>query len=99
MTINNITKIPYFQDELGSAEMKPSGSTDEHLHQQTRSQVWGMSFCCVLLFLLATAASTKLSDYLAISDYPRLFLLLMFNLLTLAGLIDNIRQHIRLLRN
>lgn len=69
--------------------------------QVTRLQTWAMSFVCSLLCLFALAAATRIPHYLAAPDYARLVGVILFGLLALVGLADNIHTHICLwqLRN
>lgn len=63
-----------------------------------RLQAWAMSFVCGFLTVCAVAAATRIPHYLAVSDYARLTGVVLFGLLVLAGIIDNVRLHICLRR-
>ncbi|MEZ4589517.1 MAG: hypothetical protein R3D55_00010 [Chloroflexota bacterium] len=56
--------------------------------------VWLMSFMVGLLLAMALAAATRLPHYLAAGDVVRLVGTLVFNLVALAGVIDNIHTHV-----
>lgn len=62
--------------------------------QFARLQTWVMSFVCGLLAFLAVAAATRLPHYLATLDYARLVGVILFALLVLAGVVDNVRTHL-----
>ena len=55
-----------------------------------------MSLVCGLLALFALSVATRLPDYLSVSDHGRLSGAILFRLLVAAGLVDNIRTHVRL---
>ena len=59
-----------------------------------RLQAWAMSLVCVLLTLFAVASAIRIPHYLATLDYPRLIGVMLFGLLVLAGLVDNICTHL-----
>lgn len=66
--------------------------------QLTRWQVWAMSFVCGFLVLWAGAAASRLPLYVAAGDYVRLVGAVLFALLVVVGVIDNVRAHICLRR-
>jgi formate/nitrite transporter FocA (FNT family) len=73
-------------------------STQQKTVQLSHIQVWVMSFACGLLLLFAIAAATRIPYYLTTLDYTRLVGTILFGLLALAGLFDNIRTHLCLRR-
>ena len=75
---------------------KKNEPTFEQSVQLARLQAWVMSFVCGLLCLFALAAATRIPHYLAAPDYVRLIGVILFSLLALVGLVDNIHTHIRL---
>lgn len=56
--------------------------------------VWLMSFIVLLLMAMALAAAARLPHYLAIGDAVRLVGTLLFNIIALAGVIDNAHTHV-----
>ncbi|GJM42421.1 MAG: hypothetical protein DHS20C20_27030 [Ardenticatenaceae bacterium] len=67
-----------------------------HVRHFTRLHAWVMTFVCTTLCLFAAAAATRIPLYLETADYGRLIGAILFALLALAGLVDNIRTHIYL---
>lgn len=55
--------------------------------------VWIMSFICLLLLVMAAAAATRLPHYLATADTMRFIGTVLFNILALVGVADNIHTH------
>ncbi|MCA9955881.1 MAG: hypothetical protein KC434_14225 [Anaerolineales bacterium] len=55
--------------------------------------IWVMSFICMGLILLAATAAARLPHYLATGDGVRLIGTVIFNLLALAGVVDNVHTH------
>ena len=78
--------------------VKKNELTFEQSVQLARLQAWVMSFVCGLPCLFALAAATRIPHYLAAPDYVRLIGAILFDLLALIGLIDNIHAHICLWR-
>lgn len=75
------------------------------MNQQTNAQsnstipatalhAWLMTAVCLVLLLLAAAAATRLPHYLATGDVVRLMGTILFDLLALAGLVDNVHTHV-----
>ncbi|MFZ1395689.1 MAG: hypothetical protein WAS33_02270 [Candidatus Promineifilaceae bacterium] len=58
------------------------------------AHVWLMSFIVALLLVMALSAAIRLPHYWAASDVVRLVGTLVFNLVALAGVIDNIHTHV-----
>ncbi|MCA9917591.1 MAG: hypothetical protein KC445_06530 [Anaerolineales bacterium] len=56
--------------------------------------VWLMSFIVGLIVILALAAATRLPHYLATGDVVRLAGTVVFNVLALGGLVDNVHTHV-----
>lgn len=56
--------------------------------------VWVMTFICALLVILAAAAATRLPIYLTNGDSMRLVGTVLFNLVALAGLANNVHTHV-----
>lgn len=71
--------------------------SNQHTGQETvqiaRLQAWAMSLICSLLALFAIAAATRIPLYLETSDHLRLIGVILFGLLALIGVIDNLRTH------
>lgn len=61
-------------------------------------QAWAMSVVCGLLCLFAIAAATRIPLYIVSTDYIRLMAAVLFGLLALSGLLDNIYTHVFLRR-
>ena len=61
--------------------------------------VWLMSFIVALLMVMALATATRLPHYVASGDVVRLIGTVIFNLVALAGLIDNVHTHILFWQN
>ncbi|MCA9942090.1 MAG: hypothetical protein H6656_15875 [Ardenticatenaceae bacterium] len=55
--------------------------------------VWLMSFICVFFVVLAAAAATRLPHFLETADSIRVIGTVLFSLLAVAGLGDNIHTH------
>ena len=77
---------------------KKNELTSQQAIQFAHLQVWAMSFVCGLLCLLAVAAATRIPHYLDTLEYVRLSGVILFGLLVLAGVVDNIRTHLCLWR-
>ena len=55
--------------------------------------IWVMSFIVALLLVMALATAARLPHYLATGDGVRLVGTVIFNLLALAGVVDNVHTH------
>jgi len=66
--------------------------------QLARSQAWMMSIVCGLLGLFAATAASRIPFYLSVADYTRFTATVLFGLLVLAGVVDNVRTHLCLWR-
>lgn len=77
---------------------KENELTPEEVVFYNRLQVWTMSLVCILLCFFAATAAARIPHYLATSDYFRLTGVFLFCLLTLLGLVVNIRDHFLLWR-
>lgn len=66
--------------------------------QIARLQAWAMSLICSLIALFAIAAATRIPHYLESSDHLRLIGAILFGLLALMGVVDNLRTHLCLWR-
>ncbi len=66
--------------------------------QLARLQAWVMSLVCSFLSLFAAAAAVRIPLYFAASDDARLIGTVLFGLLVLVGVVDNVRTHLCLWR-
>ena len=77
--------------------MKQQRSTKNVPHSS--GHIWGMSLIVVMLMVLALATATRLPDYLATGDVVRVVGTVVFNLIALVGVIDNIHTHVLFWQN
>lgn len=73
---------------------KKNALTMPQIVRFARLQTWVMSFVCGFLCLMAAAAATRIPHYLTTPDYARLIGVILFGLLAMVGLLDNVRTHI-----
>jgi hypothetical protein len=61
--------------------------------------IWVMSLIVVMLMALAFASATRLPDFLATGDVVRVVGTVVFNLIALLGVIDNLHTHVLFWQN
>ena len=80
------------QTILESTEMKQQLSAKNFPHSAVH--IWLMSFIVAFILVLALAAAARLPHYLATGDVVRLVGTAIFNLVALAGVVNNAHTHV-----
>ena len=85
------------QAVLESNEMKHQTAKQNVPHSALH--IWVMTFICMGLILLAATTAARLPYYWTTGDILRLAGTILFNLLALLGLADNVHTHILFWQN